>query len=71
MRGGFMDATILAVISAAVEAYIESEEVEIQKRFGQKLNPWKMASRRETMTKRNLTVRGNPSRIRLRRFTLV
>ncbi len=66
-----MDNTILAVISAAVEAYIETEKIESQKRFGQKLNPWKMAARRETMGKRNLTVRGNPARVRLRRFSLV
>lgn len=66
-----MDATLMAVITAAIEAYTESEKVESQKRFGQKLNPWKMAARRETMSRRNLAVRGNPARVRLRRFILI
>ena len=66
-----MDAKLMAAITAAIEAYIASERVEIQRRFGQRLNPWKMAARRETMTRRNLAVRGNPMRTRLRRFSLI
>ena len=67
---GIMDQKVLAIISAAVNAYIESENVD-EKRFGQRLSPWKMAARRETMSKRSLTVRANPSRMRLRRFSLI
>lgn len=65
-----MDEKIMAAISAAVQAYIESEKPEERRYFGQRLNPWKMAARRETMSKRNLTLRGNPMRMRLRRFSL-
>ena len=66
-----MDNNLMAAISAAIEAYIETENDESDKRFGPKVSPWKMGSRRETMTKRNLAVRGNPSRVRLRRFSLI
>ena len=65
-----IDRKTMAAITAAVQAYIESETVEGRRRFGQRLNPWKMAARREIMSKRNLTVRGDPMRMRLRRFTL-
>jgi hypothetical protein len=65
-----MDQKILAVITAAVNAYIESENSD-DKRFGQRLSPWKMAARRETMSKRTLTVRANPLRMSLRRFSLI
>jgi len=61
----------MAAISAAIEIYIETEKSEAGKRFGQKVSPWKMGARRETMTKRTLSVRGNPSRVRLRRFSLI
>jgi hypothetical protein len=67
---GIMDQKVLAIITAAVNAYIESEDVD-EKRFGQRLSPWKMAARRETMSMRSLTVRANPSRMRLRRFSLI
>ena len=66
-----MDEKIMAVISAAVSAYIESENSFDERRFGQRLNPWKMAARRETMSKHVLTVRANPSTMRLRRFSLI
>jgi hypothetical protein len=65
-----LDQKVLAIISAAVNAYIEAENVD-DKRFGQRLSPWKMAARRETMSKQSLTVRANPSRMRLRRFSLI
>ena len=65
-----MDQKIMAVITAAVNAYIESESSD-ERRFGQRLSPWKMAGRRETMSKRSLTVRANPSRTSLRRFSLI
>jgi len=65
-----MDQKIMAVITAAVNAYIESENSD-ERRFGQRLSPWKMAGRRETMSKRSLTVRANPSRTSLRRFSLI
>ena len=66
-----MDEKLLAVISAAVNSYIESENSFDERRFGQRLSPWKMAARRETMSKHTLTVRANPSRMRLRRFSLI
>lgn len=66
-----MDNNLMAAISAAIEAYIETENDASGKRFGQKVSPWKMGARRETMTKRTLAVRGNPSRVRLRRFSLI
>jgi hypothetical protein len=66
-----MDERTLAVITAAVSAYIESDDTFDERRFGQRLNPWKMAARRETMSKHVLTVRANPSRMRLRRFSLI
>lgn len=66
-----MDDRTLAAITAAVQAYIDSENSFDEKRFGQRLNPWKMAARRETMSKHVLTVRANPSRMRLRRFSLI
>ena len=65
-----MDKNLLAVITAAIQAYIESENGETQRHFGQKLNPWKMAARRETMSRHHLAVRGNPAKMRLRRFSL-
>jgi hypothetical protein len=65
-----MDQKVLAIITAAVNAYIESENSD-EKRFGQRLSPWKMAARRETMSKRALTVRANPLRMSLRRFSLI
>jgi hypothetical protein len=66
-----MDKNLLAAITAAVQAYIESENKVREMRFGQRLNPWKMAARRELMSRRNLTVRGNPFRVRLRRYSLL
>jgi hypothetical protein len=66
-----MDERTLAAITVAVQAYIESENSFDEKRFGQRLSPWKMAGRRETMSKHVLTERANPSRLRLRRFSLI
>ncbi|MDD4857947.1 MAG: OadG family protein [Candidatus Krumholzibacteria bacterium] len=66
-----MDDKLMAVITAAVHAYIESENSFDERRFGQRLSPWKMAARRETMSKHVLTVRANPSTTRLRRFSLI
>ncbi len=66
-----MDEKLMAAISAAVQAYMEVDEKETGRRFGQKLSPWKMGTRRETMSKRNLAVRGNPARVRLRRYSLI
>lgn len=65
-----MDERTLAVIAAAIEAYLRSEDSEI-KRFGQRISPWKMAGRRETMSRRALIVRANPARTSLRRFSLI
>ena len=66
-----MDENLLAAITAAIQAYIGHEGVAREMRFGQRLNPWKMAARRELMSRRNLTVRGNPFRIRLRKYSLL
>jgi hypothetical protein len=66
-----MNTHVMAAITAAIQAYMENEKVEQQKRFGQKLSPWKMAARRETMSKRSLTDRGDPARMRLRRYSLL
>jgi len=66
-----MDERTLAAITVAVQAYIESENSFDEKRFGQRLSPWKMAGRRETMSKHVLTERANSSRMRLRRFSLI
>ena len=65
-----LDEKTLAVIAAAVNAYLESDNND-ERRFGQKLSPWKMAGRRETMAKRSLTVRANPTRTNLRRFSII
>jgi hypothetical protein len=66
-----MDEKLLAAISAAVQAYIETEREETVVRIGQRLSPWKMAARRETMARRILTQRGNPVRMRLNRYSLI
>ena len=66
-----MDANKMAAITAAIQAYMESETKDTQKRFGQRLSPWKMAARRETMSRRSLTERPNPLRQRLRRFSII
>jgi len=66
-----MDEKIMAIITAAVSAYIDSESSLDEKRFGQRLSPWKMAARRETMSKNTLTSRVNPAKMRLRRFSLI
>jgi seryl-tRNA(Sec) selenium transferase len=66
-----MDRNILAAITAAVEAYMESETKGREMRFGQRLSPWKMATRRELMNRRQLSVRGNPFRIRLRKYSIL
>lgn len=71
MNGKLMDENLLAAITAAIQAYIEHEGVEREMRFGQRLNPWKMAARRELMNRRNLTMRGNPFRVRLRKYSLL
>lgn len=66
-----VDEKLMAAITAAVSAYIDADRREAGRRFGQKLNPWKMATRRETMSRRMLTVRGNPVTMRLNRFSLL
>lgn len=66
-----MDDNLMAAITAAVQAYMESEKIGNRMIFGQRLNPWKMAARRETMSRRKLTERGDPMRMRLRRFSLL
>ncbi len=66
-----MDKKILAAITAAVEAYMESDSKDREMRFGQRLNPWKMAARRELMNRRQLTVRGNPFRVRLGKYSIL
>ena len=66
-----MDEKLLAAITAAVEAYIATEERPVRRGFIQRLSRWKMAARRETMITRNLTVRGDPHRIRLGKYTLL
>jgi len=65
-----MDQKVLAIITAAVNAYIESESSD-ERRLGPRLSPWKMAARRETMSMRTLTERANPARMSLRRFSLI
>ena len=69
--GKQMDENLLAAITVAIQAYIGQEGKERDLRFGQRLNPWKMAARRELMNRRNLTVRGNPFRVRLRKYSLL
>jgi seryl-tRNA(Sec) selenium transferase len=66
-----MDKNLLAAITAAVEAYIESDTRAREVRFGQRLSPWKMAARREIMSRRRLAVRGNPLRVRLGKYSLL
>ncbi len=66
-----LDEKTLAVIAAAVNAYLDLDAGNDEKRFGQRLSPWKMAGRRETMAKRTLTVRANPTRTSLRRFSII
>ncbi len=66
-----MDKDLMVAITVAVQAYMDTERKEKKKRFGPQLSPWKMGSRRETMTRRTLAVRGNPERVRLRRYTLI
>ncbi|HUV35473.1 MAG TPA: hypothetical protein VMX58_00870 [Patescibacteria group bacterium] len=66
-----MDEKLLVAITAAIEAYITSEERPVHRGFIQRLSRWKMATRRETMVKRNLTVRGDPHRVRLGRYSLM
>lgn len=66
-----LDERKMAAIAAAVNAYMDAESSSDDKRFGQRLSPWKMAARRETMSKSALTVRANPSRMRLRRFSIL
>jgi hypothetical protein len=65
-----LDEKTLAVITAAVNAYVESNNND-ERRLGQRMSPWKMAARRETMSKRALTVRANPLRTSLRRFSII
>lgn len=65
-----MDRKILAAITAAVNAYIECESHQRERRLGQRLSPWKMAARRETVSKKFLVARADPARIRLRRFSI-
>ncbi len=65
-----MDDKVMAAITAAIEAYIASERIPVRRAFIQRLNRWKMAARRETMVRRNLTVRGDPRRIRLGKYSL-
>jgi len=65
-----VDKKVFSAIVAAINAYMESEQDVSRRRFGQRLNPWKMAARRETMSKRSLVVRANPGKIRLRRFSI-
>jgi len=65
-----MDEKLMAAISAAVQAYIETGEPERKRIFGQRLNAWKMAARREIMNRGRLAQRSNPMRVRLRRFSL-
>ena len=66
-----MEQDLMVAITAAIQAYIDKEFIEKEKRFGPQLSPWKMGTRRETMTKRSLAVRGNPDKVRLRRFSLI
>ncbi|UCF05782.1 MAG: hypothetical protein JSV33_01720 [bacterium] len=66
-----MEERMMAAITAAIEAYIRTEDIDIKRRFGQKLSPWKMAARRELSSRHSLTVRGNPLKMRLRRFSIL
>ena len=66
-----MDENLMAAISAAIQTYVDEDDKETGRRFGQKLSPWKMGTRRETMSRRKLAIRGNPARVRLRRFSLI
>jgi hypothetical protein len=65
-----VDRNLAAAILAAVQAYIETEETELQRRRGPMLNAWKMGGRREVLGRRSLAERGNPMRTRLNRFSL-
>jgi hypothetical protein len=66
-----MDEKVMAAITAAIEAYIASEKRPLRRGFIQRINRWKMAARRETMIRRNLTVRGDPRRMRMGRYSLL
>ncbi len=66
-----MTPNLMAAITAAVQAYIEAEEQSRKMRFGPVVSRWKMGSRRETMNRRVLTDRRDPSKVRLRRFSLL
>jgi len=60
----------MAVIVAAVQAYIEQEDtVPVQQR-GHILSPWKMGGRKEQLGRRSLAARANPLKTRLSRFSL-
>jgi hypothetical protein len=63
-----MDAKVLAAITAAIEAYIAEERQPVRRGFIQRISRWKMATRRETMAKRALTLRGDPRRTRIDRY---
>lgn len=65
-----VDRNLAAAILAAVQAYIETEDTETQRRRGPRLNAWKMGARREILGRRSLAERGNPQRTRLNRFSL-
>ncbi len=66
-----LDRNLMAAITAAVQIYIETDEKSVKKRFGPIVSPWKMGSRRETMSRNVFTERRNPTRVRLRRFSLL
>jgi hypothetical protein len=60
-----MDDKIMAAITAAIEAYVSSEKRQVRRVFTQRLSRWKMATRREMMSKRHLSVRPDPYRSRM------
>jgi len=66
-----MDEKLKAAVVAAVNAYIDKEKETREVYFGQKLSAWKMGGRREIIQRGRLARRGNPSRVRLRRFSFL
>ena len=61
----------MAAITAAVQAYMATEGEDPRLRPGQKLPPWKVAARRQTMHRRRFAFRqGGMRKVPLKRFSI-
>jgi citrate lyase beta subunit len=60
----------MAVIVAAVQAYIDQEDTVPERDKGHGLSAWKMGARKEQLGRRSLAARVNPLKTRLNRFSL-